>query len=221
MNWTAQTVFAPPQDVEDADLRSAGALSGYLPTMALARSTNELWDAARSLTGELGCSGLCFVDMAREGGPVVVRTTFTPQFLLRELRQKLALCGSAIFMECGAVAFPVFGPRGLEGAFIITRDEQVQADWGEEPALSVALQLCYSRYRQLLPMEPSNEIALSDREREIMLWVMRGKSNAVIADILGISTSTVDTYMRRIFKKLKVADRTSAAMRAIAVGAIG
>ncbi len=52
-----------------------------------------------------------------------------------------------------------------------------------------------------------------------MLWVTRGKSNSVIGSILGISASTVDTYMRRIFRKLDVTDRTSAAMRAIAIAA--
>ena len=86
--------------------------------------------------------------------------------------------------------------------------------------LAVAFQLAYSRYRQLEPKNHGADVGLSEREREIMLWVTRGKSNSVIGSILGISASTVDTYMRRIFRKLDVADRTSAAMRAVAIGAI-
>jgi DNA-binding CsgD family transcriptional regulator len=221
MNWTAQTAIASLQDVEDADLRCVVPLSDHLPAMALACSTNELWEATRAFCNQSGATGMCFIDMAREGGPVVVRTTFTPQFLLRELRHNLALSGSAIVVDAQLMAFPAFGPRGLEGALVVMLDGPASTDWQGARDLSIGFQLSYSRYRQLLPLDRSNEVALSDREREIMLWVMRGKSNAVIAEIVGISTSTVDTYMRRIFKKLKVADRTSAAMRAIAVGAIG
>ncbi len=44
-------------------------------------------------------------------------------------------------------------------------------------------------------------------------WVARGKSNALIGDILGISGATVDAHLRRIYLKLGVFDRISAAVR--------
>ena len=61
---------------------------------------------------------------------------------------------------------------------------------------------------------------LSSREKEILDWVARGKSNSVIAEILEISPGTVDTYMRRIYVKLDVSDRTSAAVKGVGMGLI-
>lgn len=46
----------------------------------------------------------------------------------------------------------------------------------------------------------------------------RGKSNPVIGEILGLSRSSVDTYIRRIFAKLHVSDRTAACVRAYSLG---
>ncbi len=59
---------------------------------------------------------------------------------------------------------------------------------------------------------------LSPREAEILQWISRGKSNSVIADILGISRHTVDTHVRRIFRKLDTSDRTTASLRAMQLG---
>lgn len=59
---------------------------------------------------------------------------------------------------------------------------------------------------------------LSNRELEVLHWIGRGKSNSVIAEILGISPSSVDVYVRRIFAKLDVTDRTTASVKAFALG---
>ena len=48
----------------------------------------------------------------------------------------------------------------------------------------------------------------------------RGKSNGVIAEILGISDHTVDTLVRRVFAKLGVGDRISAAIKGIGAGLV-
>ena len=58
------------------------------------------------------------------------------------------------------------------------------------------------------------------RETEILAWVARGKSNPLIAEILGISSHTVDAHLRRIYLKLGVFDRISAAVRGIGIGLI-
>ena len=61
---------------------------------------------------------------------------------------------------------------------------------------------------------------LSQRETEVLAWVARGKSNGLIGEILGISAHTVDAHLRRIYLKLGVFDRISAAVRGIGVGLI-
>jgi transcriptional regulator EpsA len=55
--------------------------------------------------------------------------------------------------------------------------------------------------------------ALSAREEEIMHWVSIGKTNLEIGQILGISHNTAKNHLRRIFKKLNVANRAQAVAR--------
>ena len=59
-------------------------------------------------------------------------------------------------------------------------------------------------------------LPLTAREREVLSWVVAGKSNAQIAAILGSSPRTVQKHLERIFEKLGVESRTAAAMRAVA-----
>jgi DNA-binding response OmpR family regulator/DNA-binding CsgD family transcriptional regulator len=58
-------------------------------------------------------------------------------------------------------------------------------------------------------------LAISTRESEVLLWVSRGKSNREIGEILTISPRTVDKHIAQIFAKLGVANRASAAARAV------
>lgn len=59
------------------------------------------------------------------------------------------------------------------------------------------------------------EISLSPREQEMLLWCAQGKSNSVIAEILGISEKTVEFHMNSAFKKLNVNSRTTAVLKAM------
>jgi DNA-binding CsgD family transcriptional regulator len=54
----------------------------------------------------------------------------------------------------------------------------------------------------------------------VLRWIGEGKSNSVIADILQISRSSVDSYVKRLFAKLGVSDRISASLRGLATGLI-
>jgi DNA-binding NarL/FixJ family response regulator len=55
---------------------------------------------------------------------------------------------------------------------------------------------------------------LTEREREVLIFIARGRSNAEIAAELSISLKTVRNHASNIFNKLQVADRTQAAIRA-------
>ncbi len=61
----------------------------------------------------------------------------------------------------------------------------------------------------------SNEVmhALSDREIEILSWVMKGKSNFEIGSIIHLSPLTVKNHLQKIYKKLNVHNRTQAVSR--------
>jgi DNA-binding response OmpR family regulator/DNA-binding CsgD family transcriptional regulator len=52
---------------------------------------------------------------------------------------------------------------------------------------------------------------LTAREAEVLYWVVKGKINRDIADIIGSSPATVKKHLERVFAKLGVETRTSAA----------
>ena len=116
---------------------------------------------------------------------------------------------------------PVFGPHGRNGYFGIGFGEaNPQVEHVRIVEIQWACQLGHQRYCDLLAAELEKPASLSTREREIIHWVVRGKSNSVIADLLGISAHTVDTHMRRVYQKFGVSDRVTAALRALAMGEI-
>ena len=57
--------------------------------------------------------------------------------------------------------------------------------------------------------------ALTVREAEVLHWVVQGKINRDIADILGASPATVKKHLERIHAKLGVETRTAAAAMAL------
>jgi DNA-binding CsgD family transcriptional regulator len=62
-------------------------------------------------------------------------------------------------------------------------------------------------------------LGLSPRETEVLAWLAHGKSNAEIADILGLSPATIKHCLERVYGKLDVGTR--AAATAVAVAAAG
>lgn len=56
---------------------------------------------------------------------------------------------------------------------------------------------------------------LTAREAEVLYWVVKGKINRDIAEILGSSPATVKKHLERVFAKLGVETRTAAAGRAM------
>ncbi|MDZ4282984.1 response regulator transcription factor [Hydrogenophaga sp.] len=56
---------------------------------------------------------------------------------------------------------------------------------------------------------------LTAREAEVLYWVVKGKINRDIGDIIGASPATVKKHLERIYAKLGVETRTAAAAMAI------
>jgi DNA-binding NarL/FixJ family response regulator len=62
------------------------------------------------------------------------------------------------------------------------------------------------------------EFSLTHRERDILGLLAEGRSNRDIAQSLYLSEKTVKAHLAAIFRKLGVANRTQAAMAAVAMG---
>jgi len=58
-------------------------------------------------------------------------------------------------------------------------------------------------------------LQLTAREAEVLYWVVKGKTNKDIGDILGSSPMTVKKHLERVFVKLGVETRTAAAGKAL------
>jgi len=78
----------------------------------------------------------------------------------------------------------------------------------------IFLIIYFARYPVATPVaneEPSQEFlskyGITDREREIILMVMQGKSNEDIARELVISLGTVKTHLHNIYKKAGIDSR--------------
>lgn len=56
---------------------------------------------------------------------------------------------------------------------------------------------------------------LTEREAEVLMWIVHGKANKEIALILEMSPRTVNKHLEQIFRKLGVENRTSAAFMAL------
>jgi LuxR family transcriptional regulator, quorum-sensing system regulator CciR len=114
---------------------------------------------------------------------------------------------------------PTFGPGSRCGMAGLGLHPNVAALSGAEVLeLQIVAQASYARYCDLVSSEFEQDAPLSEREKDVLLWMSRGKSNAAIGIILDISADTVDTYVRRIFRKFSVSDRVAAVMAAVQHG---
>ena len=58
-------------------------------------------------------------------------------------------------------------------------------------------------------------LLLTAREAEVLYWVVKGKTNKDIGDIVGSSPMTVKKHLERVYVKLGVETRTAAASKAV------
>ena len=63
-------------------------------------------------------------------------------------------------------------------------------------------------------------IHLTEREQEVLHWVVQGASNIQISQELCITVGTVKAYLTTIFEKLEVKSRTQAALKALKLGLV-
>jgi DNA-binding NarL/FixJ family response regulator len=62
---------------------------------------------------------------------------------------------------------------------------------------------------------PLQNLGLTEREAEVLLWVAQGKTNGEISTILGTAENTVKKHLQNIFEKLGIESRNAATVRAL------
>jgi DNA-binding CsgD family transcriptional regulator len=115
---------------------------------------------------------------------------------------------------------PLYGPRG--------RDAYAAFDFGipleevSDPRLGVVRSVPQAAHQRMCTLIDSHnqQPELSEREREVLQWITRGKSVASIAQILSLSNDTVKTYSKRVYAKLDVSDRVGATVAALKLGLV-
>jgi len=139
-------------------------------------------------------------------------------------RSKTLTLLSKLEIEQDTLIVPTFSPLGCVGIFMINIERlQLASPIDAKGLIGQVLmeaQACHVKVCRAQAKQNAETVRLTDRERQILCWVARGKSNGVIADILGISVHTVTGYMRNIYLKTHTNDRTSATMLAIQQGVL-
>lgn len=116
-----------------------------------------------------------------------------------------------------ALAIPLWVDDDELVSFVLNRNGRDFAD--RELALLDALRPTLAAlYRSCLRPAPTAarrgaSFGLTPRENEAMSWVVAGKTDRDIAEILAISVRTVHKHLQRSYAKLGVETRTAAAMR--------
>ncbi len=112
-----------------------------------------------------------------------------------------------------------YGPEGRTGFLGVGWPHEETPSDEIKLAVHQVGQTSFQRYCQLF-LRGSEITPLSQRELEVLGWMCSGKSNPTMAEIIGISRSSIDAYIRRIFAKLQVSDRTAACVRAQSLGLV-
>jgi len=119
------------------------------------------------------------------------------------------------------LSVPVFGPHGRNGYNAVGFGKDApRPDETRVSEIHSACQMAHLRYCDLILEGLPEAVTLSERERQILGFMVRGRSNQQIAALLNISANTVDTYVRRCFDKLDVHDRMTAGLRGLALGLV-
>ena len=88
-----------------------------------------------------------------------------------------------------------------------------------EPPLSPAIARRILRFFSGLN-EPPGDSDLTEREKEVLILLAKGLQRKEVADMLGITTNTVASYIKTIYKKLNISSRAEASSEATRLGLI-
>ena len=157
--------------------------------------------------------------VARGGHPIRLSAISKGQSLSREQNSFLDQARSHGMTD--GLLVPTFGPRQHLALFGLGQIENSSVlDNANVHGLQAVAQAAHIQLDRFEASGATSRPNLSNREVSIIHWIALGKTNGEIADILDLRTPTVATYIKRIFQKLDVTDRSAAASKAIKAGII-
>jgi len=131
---------------------------------------------------------------------------------------------TGMFLDGNYAALKTYGPYGRDGFFFFLLETETDrhSHWNE--ITSELYKNAQQLYLDLFPIvESSRQLrtSLTPREMEIVSLVAAGKSNTQIADNIGISSHTVNGYLRSIYLKTNTSDRISLSFYSYHHGLLG
>jgi DNA-binding response OmpR family regulator/DNA-binding CsgD family transcriptional regulator len=175
--------------------RNALDAFGYASITVRASDGRLMWQTA--LAREL-------LDAYFGRGAIPVPRTFAPEPVVDWLHRHLPDAQAQI--EPPRLAIESAGRRLTFSLHQQTGDSEGGGDW-----LIVMREECDTAVIQAM----RQSFKLTGREAEVLYWVVKGKINRDVADILGSSPATVKKQLEHVFAKLGVETRTAAAAMAI------
>lgn len=120
------------------------------------------------------------------------------------------------------VTIPVYGPMGDFAMFSYVSFAKKRAfeHLLREHASQLHLASIYFHQRISLSEVSECQVALSDREREVLYWAAAGKTSGETATIIGLAEKTVHFHLYRAMQKLEVFSKPHAVAKAMLMGLI-
>ena len=120
----------------------------------------------------------------------------------------------------GGLFTPMRWSQGGYAAVVLAGPQPDLSDPLVRSISEVASAYYFYETRRMLDQDVRQDVVLSPRQRECLVWVRHGKSSAAIGTILGISAQTVDEHIGEACRRLRVRTRTQAAVEASLCGLI-
>lgn len=119
------------------------------------------------------------------------------------------------------VCTPLWGPNQFAGIGLASKERLDSFD-GNLDLITAYCNHFYIAFQRINRKDDNAapNIQLTPREREVLTWLAAGKSKPDIATILNSSDATIDTHVRRIFRKLDSNNRVMAISKALSYGLI-
>lgn len=145
-----------------------------------------------------------------------------PKKMILDKKQKNCLnFGQEAGLQNG-VCTPLRGANNQLAGISLASSEKNDSFDGKLDLITAYCNHFYISYKRLHEGKTENvsNISLTDKERDILSWVARGKSDPDIGDILNLSEFTINYHMRNIFKKFNVNSRITVVVKAVSYGLI-